>query len=187
MTEPARIYGVMAEFVAPDALVAATRDARAAGFDVDAFAPFPVSGLAEAAGVTRTRVPAVMFLGGLLGGAGGYFLQWFANVVSYPLNIGGKPLHSWPSFIPVTFEMTVLGAAVAGFVGVFVMNRLPEPYHPVFDAPGFARASVDRFFLLLRAHDAGRADAARAFLTDRQPASVSLVAAPAAFEETERR
>ena len=149
----ARLYGVMAEFREPDALVAAARSARERYRDVDAYAPYSVEGLADALGFHRNRVPLVGLLGGLAGGIGVYFLQWYSAVVDYPINAGGRPLDSWPTFIPPTFELTVLGAALAIFFGLWAMNGLPRLHHPVFNAPAFDLASRNRFFLCVRASD----------------------------------
>ncbi len=143
---------------------------------MDAYAPFPVEGLPEALGRKPTRVPLIVLLGGIIGGLGGYFMEWYANVVSYPINIGGRPLNSWPSFIPITFELTVLGAALSAFFGSMALNKLPQPYHPVFNVPEFERASIDRFFLCIEAADPlFDLKTTRAFLEGMRPLSVSEV------------
>ena len=148
------LYGLVAEFEHHEELLEATGTAHRAGYRrMDCFAPFPVEGLPEALGRKRSRMPAIFLTGGILGGAGAYFMEWYANVISYPLNIGGRPFHSWPSFIPITFELTVLGAALAGFFGSLALNGLPRLHHPIFGVPGFERASVDRFFLCIEAAD----------------------------------
>jgi hypothetical protein len=148
------IYGVVGEFADPTALVAAAQRARLAGYTrFEAYAPFPIEELPEAIGHHRTRLPLIVFLGGLLGGLGGYFLQYYFSVLEYPLNIGGRPLHSWPAFIPVTFECTILGAALSAVLGMLALNGLPMPYHPLFHIPRFARASRDLFFLSIQARD----------------------------------
>jgi hypothetical protein len=145
------VYGVIAEFRSGDALIAAARAMRAAGVDgLDAYSPLPVEGLAEVVGMRRNLVPAAAFAGGMLGGAGTYFMQWYAAVKSYPLNVGGRPMHSWPAFIPASFEMAVLGAALAAVLAMLIFNGLPALRHPVFDAPDFSLASRDRFFLCAR-------------------------------------
>ena len=148
------IYGLMAEFDSPEALLKASRRAFAEGFRrMDAYSPFPVDGLAEAIGFHRTRVPLIVLIGGLLGCVGGFWLQYWVAVIDYPINIGGRPLNSWPSFIPVTFELTILLAALAAFFGVLALNRLPMPYHPVFNVERFELASRNRFFLCIEAAD----------------------------------
>jgi hypothetical protein len=148
------IYGLMAEFDSPEALLEAGRRAFAEGFRrMDAYSPFPVDGLAEAIGFHRTRVPLIVLIGGLLGCIGGFYLQYWVAVIDYPINIGGRPLNSWPSFIPVTFELTILLAALAAFFGVLALNRLPMPYHPVFNVERFELASRNRFFLCIEAAD----------------------------------
>jgi len=172
------LYGTMAELATPDALLEAARHARGAGWrGVEAYSPFPIDGLADALGFNGNRVPLLALLGGIAGGAGGYFMQWYAAVVSYPINVGGRPLHSWPMFIPAAFELTVLGAALAAVLGMLWLNGLPSLVHPVFGAADFELASRNRFFLLLRA-DAEDFDRARAhdFLHGLQPLRVIEVA-----------
>jgi hypothetical protein len=170
------LYGVMAELATADALLDAARQARAAGYGmIDAYAPFPVEGLPEAVGFRKNRVALITLIGGILGGAGGYFLQWYSAVVDYPLNIGGRPLHSWPSFIPATFELTVLGAALAAMFGMLLLNGLPAYYHPVFNARDFDLATRNRFFLCLRNEEGFDAQAARRFLDGLSPLRVTEV------------
>jgi hypothetical protein len=172
------LYGLMAEFDSPDALVVASRRAYEAGYrQLDAYTPFPIEELHEALDVHRTRVPLLVLIGGIVGGLTGYGLEYWVSTTAYPLNIGGRPLHSWPSFVPVTFEMTVLFAALTAVLGMLALNRLPMPYHPVFNAPRFALATRDRFFLCIEAADA-KFDAAvtRRFLESCNPREVTDVA-----------
>lgn len=148
------VYGLLAEFDNPEALVAAARRARAAGYrKMDAYTPFPVEELNEALELGRTGVPAIVLIGGIIGAVLGYSLQYYISVIDYPINIGGRPLHSWPAFIPVTFETTVLVAGLSAVLGMLALNGLPMPYHPIFNAPSFSLASHDRFFLCIEAGD----------------------------------
>lgn len=178
MSAPATaLYGLLAEYASADALLAATRQARAAGLErLDAYAPYAVAGLTEALGPVPRGVAPWTLAGGVLGGAGAYGLQWYAAVVSYPLNIGGRPLHSWPSFIPITFELTILGAALAAVLAMLVQNGLPRLVHPLFAVPAFDLATRDRYYLVARAggpsFDAG---ACRAVLAATGPLLVCEV------------
>ena len=148
------LYGIVARFESPEALVAAAEQTRDAGYTrTDAHVPFPVHGLAEALGVPRSRLAVLVLIAGTLGAIGGYALQYWVSVVAYPVNVGGRPYVSWPSWIPVIFECTVLAAALTAFIGMLALNRLPELYHPVFHAPDFDRASNDGFFLTIEAVD----------------------------------
>jgi hypothetical protein len=154
MSEEKRIYGLMAEFDSPKALLEGVREAYAHGYrKIDAFSPFPIEGLAEEMGFTHDRLPLLVLLGGIFGLVGGYGLSYWTSVVAYPINVGGRPFHSWPAFLPVTFETTVLFAALTAVLGMLALNGLPEPHHPVFNAERFALASRDRFFLLIEASD----------------------------------
>ena len=168
----------MAEFDNPTALVAAANRARLAGYrQMDAYSPIPIEELSEALGLPRTRLPRLVLIGGILGGIGGFGLEAWTQMSAYPMNVGGRPYLSWPQFIPVTFETTVLGAALACFIGMWALNRLPQPYHPVFNVPAFARASTDRFFLCIEATDpAFKLDGTRQFLEGLHPVGVSEVA-----------
>jgi len=151
---PVHLYGVIAEFDNPGDLIAAARRAREAGYrKLDAYTPYPIHELTEALALPRTRLPIIVFAGGALGFAAALGMQWFAAAVHYPLNIGGRPLASWPSFVPITFELTVLFAAFAAVLGMLGLNGLPMPYHPIFNAPRFVLASRDRFFLCIEAKD----------------------------------
>ena len=154
MSFPVGAFGFLAEFDGPDELLAAAKRTHAAGYRyVEAYSPFPVHGLAEAIGFERTRLPLVVLIGGIVGGIAGYALQYWASVIEYPLNIGGRPYHSWPSFIPATFETTVLFAALAAVLGMLALNGLPMPWHPLFAVPRFSHASSDAFFLCIQARD----------------------------------
>ena len=168
------IYGLMAEFASADKLLAAARHAREAGqARIEAYSPFPIEGLDEAIGFPGSRVPLATLIGGFVGGAGGFFLQWYAAVIDYPINIGGRPTNSWPAFIPITFEMTVLFAALTAVVAMLVANGLPKLRHPVFNAKEFELSTRNRFFLCLRA-DAPKFDArhARHFLERLDPLKI---------------
>ena len=148
------LFGVLAEFEDSHALVEAAREVTKRGYrQVEAYTAFPVEGLAEALGFHRTRLPLLVLVGGLLGCAIGYGHQWWISVVEYPLNIGGRPPHSWPAFIPVTFECTILVAALFAVLGMLALNGLPRPHHPLFGIEEFSRASTDGFFLCVAARD----------------------------------
>lgn len=148
------IYGLLAEFHKPEELLAAARRTYEEGFRrVDAYTPYPVEGLSEAIGFRHTRLPLVVLIGGIVGCIGGFALQYWGSTTYYAMNIGGRPLNSWPAFIPITFECTVLVAAFAAVLGMLALNGLPMPYHPVFNVEEFAFASRDRFFLAIEATD----------------------------------
>jgi Protein of unknown function (DUF3341) len=172
------LYGVMAEFATATELVRATEQARLAGYRrMDAYSPIPIEELSEALDLPRTRLPKLVFIGGLIGGLSGFGLEAWASTIAYPMNIGGRPDLSWPQFIPVTFETTVLGAALSAFIGMWALNKLPQPYHPVFNVPAFERASTDRFFLCIEAADPRFDHAATtAFLKTFHPVGVTDVA-----------
>ena len=154
MTPTSGQYGMLGEFKEADALAAAARRTYEAGYrHVETYSPFPVEGVAESLGFTHTRLPWIVLIGGLVGCLGGYGLQYWVSVINYPINVGGRPHHSWPAFLPVTFEMTVLVAALSAILGMFALNGLPRPHHPLFGVKGFDRATQDRFFLSIRATD----------------------------------
>src|SRR5712671_2644044 len=149
-----RLYGVMAQFDNPSALVAAARETYAAGYrQINGYSPFPIEELSDAIGFKRTTLPLIVLAGGIIGAVGGFFMQYWMEVIDYPINVGGKPFNSWPAFIPITFECTVLCAAFAAVFGMLALNKLPQPYHPVFNAPNFALATRDSFFLVIEASD----------------------------------
>ena len=148
------LYGLLAEFPSADSLCAAARHVRAHGWtNAEAYSPFPIEGLDEIVQADKGWIAPITLLGGILGGAGTYFLQWYAAVVDYPINIGGRPLDSWPAFIPATFEITILGAALAATVAMLMLNGLPRLHHPLFEVEEFELASRNRFFLCLPARD----------------------------------
>ena len=148
------LYGVIAEFESPSDLVAAARRVYSLGYRrINGYSPYPIEELSEAIGFTHTSLPLIVFIGGLVGGIGGFLMQYYIEVIDYPINVGGKPYNSWPAFIPITFEMTVLFAAFSAVLGMLILNKLPQPYHPVFNLPNFALATRDRFFLAVEAND----------------------------------
>ena len=168
------LYGLMAEFDSPTHVVEAARATYDAGYRrINAYSPYPIEELAEAIGFHRTRLPLIVLIGGVIGGLIGYGLQYYVAVIDYPLNVGGRPFHSWPSFLPITFEMTVLFAALSAVFGMLALNKLPQPYHPVFNAERFALASRDRFFLVIEASDPKfDHDVAASFLRSLNPKEV---------------
>lgn len=171
------LYGLVAEFKDPEDILQAAKRVREAGYRrMDAYTPFPVHGLDEAIAFEDNRVPWTIFICGLLGAAGGYFLQYYISVMDFPINSGGRPYHSWPAFIPVTFECTILLASFGAFIGMLAYNGLPKPYHPIFNTPRFELASQDRFFLCVEAADPkfDREETER-FLESLKPQLVSAV------------
>ena len=174
----AALYGLMAEFETSEAVVAAVRRAYQEGYRrMDAYTPMPVEGLAEELGFHHTRLPLIVLLGGIAGGVGGFLLQYYTSVIDFPLNVGGRPLNSWPAFIPITFEMTILVAALSAVLGMLALNGLPRPYHPVFNVSRFALATRNRFFLCVEGTDP-KFDlvATKRFLESLSPREVSEVA-----------
>jgi len=174
----AQLVGLMAEFENQEDLLRAARDAHSIGYrKMDAYSPFPVQGLARTLGHERSAIPLIVLAGGIAGGLGGYFMEWFAMAVDYPINVGGRPLNSWPAFIPITFELTILCAALSAIISMLVFNRLPQPHHPVFNVPEFVRASTDRFFLCIESSDPmfDRV-ATRNFLEKLHPSMIAEVA-----------
>lgn len=167
----------MAEFDTAEALREAAQRTHDAGYRrLDAYSPFPIEGLAEAIGFTHTRLPLLVLIGGILGALGGFLLQYWISVIDYPVNVGGKPYNSWPAFIPVTFETTILAAALTAVLGMLAANGLPMPYHPVFNVERFALASRDRFFLCIEAADPKfDREETRRFLESMAPRGVSDV------------
>ena len=147
-------YGLMAEFETADALLAATERTTAAGYTrTDAFSPFPIHGLFDALRIRENKVAPIILAFGLIGLAAGAGLEYWTQVIAYPMNIAGRPFWAWVAYIPPAFETTILFAAFSAVIGMFALNGLPQPYHPVFNVPAFARASQDRFFLLIEASD----------------------------------
>jgi hypothetical protein len=174
-----KMFGLMAEFAEHDHLLEAAKRAYAAGYrEMDAYSPFPVEGLAEALGHEYTFIPLITLAGGMMGGLGAYFMEWYSMGRLYPLNVGGRPLNSWPNFIPVVFELTVLVASISALLGMLLLNRLPQLYHPVFNVPEFRRASIDRFFLCIEVKDPNFDwEQTRSFLEELGPEQVTEVEA----------
>ncbi len=177
MNSRPRLYGLMAEFEEPTALVQAARRAHDEGYRrIDAYSPFPIEELTDAIGFHHTKLPLIVLIGGVVGCIGGFALCYWVSTSVYPLNIGGRPLNSWPAFIPVTFECTILLAALAAVFGMLALNGLPEPYHPVFNVPSFEQASRNKFFLCIEAVDPKFEEAkTREFLTELGAREVSDV------------
>lgn len=173
------VFGIVAEYDTPEALTTAAERARLAGFTrMDAYSPFPIHGLSEAIGFRDSKIPYLVFMGGLLGAMAGFSLQYYVHVIDYPMNVGGKPLMSLPSMVPITFEGTILFAGLTAFFSMLALNKLPKPYHAIFNTPGFERATKDRFFLAIEARDPQFAtDETRRFLAETNPIRVSEVEA----------
>ncbi|SRR5882762_9824003 len=171
------IYGMMAEFDSASDLVAAARRTHEAGYKkIDAYSPFPVEELAEAIGFHSNRVALVTLIGAAIGGLSGYLMQYWIATISYPINVGGRPYHSWPSFIVVTFEMTILFGGISAVFGMLALNGLPMPYHPVFNVARFAMATKDRFFLIVFSTDPKYdTTGTRQFLESLGPRSIAEV------------
>jgi hypothetical protein len=174
MSTAVELYGLMAEFEHPEELLEAARRAHADGYRrMDAYTPIPVEGLSAALGHRRTRLPYLTLAGGIIGGLSGYALQYYASVIDYPINVGGRPLHSWPAFMPITFETTVLGAALVTVFSILGLSGLPMPYHPVFNVPEFKLASRNRFFLCIQSRDPKFAPAdTRTYLEGLRPHAI---------------
>ncbi len=148
------LHGVMAEFTNPHAVLDAARSARQLGYTaLEAYTPYPVEGLPAALGHPRNRVPFIVFIGGLVGAGAGFLMMYWTMAVDYPFNVGGRPFNSWPVWVPITFEMLILFASFGAFFGTLFLNGLPRLHHPVFDVPGFERATQDRFFLCIESTD----------------------------------
>lgn len=167
------LHGILAEFDTPGELVDATKKTAAAGYtSVEAYSPIPIEGLAEELGF-HTKLPLLVLIAGIVGAVSGFALEYWISVIDYPLNVGGRPLNSWPSFIPVVFECTVLFAGITAVVGMIALNRLPQPYHPVFNVERFSLASDDKFFLAIEASDPKfRKDDVKSFLQGLGASSV---------------
>lgn len=172
------LFGLMAEFGGPRRLIRAIEAAQEAGYtEMDAFTPYPIEEVWEALGHHKSKLPGIVLAGGILGAILGFGLQYWTSVIAYPLNIGGRPLNSWPAFIPVTFEMTILVATLFTVLGMFALNGLPQPYHPVFNVERFALASRDRYFLCIGGWDPlFDKEKTAEFLKQQEPSEVSEVA-----------
>ena len=170
-------FGLMAEFKEEEDFVQATRKARDEGYlKMDAYSPYPIEEIIDILHLHHNKLPLIVLIGGMMGGLGCYFMEYFASVIHYPLNIGGRPLHSWPSFIPPAYEITILCAAIGAVVGMLALNGLPMPYHPVFNVPEFEKASNDGFFLCVESHDPKfDLEKTHQFLESLNPVKVSRV------------
>ena len=177
MIREPRVYGLLAEFRQPEELLAATEATRAAGFRrIDAYTPFPVHGLSEAIGLRGTRLPLIVLAGGIIGALAGFGLQYWYETMHYPMNVGGRPHNSWPNFIVITFECTILFASLSAVLGMLALNGLPQPYHPLFNVPSFELASRSHFFLCVEARDPKfDLDATRMFLERLHPLAIYVV------------
>lgn len=175
--EPQSLHGIMAEYPEPEALIAAIRKVRGQGYTkLEAYTPFPMEGLTEELGQPKTKIQWMILAGAIVGCVGGFGLQTWTTTIAYPLNYGGRPFFSWPAYIPVTFELTVLAAAFTAVIGMIVLNGLPQPYHPVFNVPEFDAASKDKFFLVVESEDPKfNADAVKAALKQSGASSVHEV------------
>lgn len=171
------VYGLLAEFETADGLIDATRSAAAKGYSrMDGYSPYPIGEVADALGFPRSEIGAIMFIGGLCGATFGFLMQYYLNGIDYPINVGGKPMFSWPQFAPITWELLVLTASLSGVIGLFVLCGLPQPNHPLFNVPQFARATRDRFFLCIEATDPNfDLTSTRDFLDTLKPLSVAEV------------
>ena len=171
------VYGLLAEFETADGLIDATRSAAAKGYSrMDGYSPYPIGEVADALGFPRSEIGAIMFIGGLCGATFGFLMQYYLNGIDYPINVGGKPMFSWPQFAPITWELLVLTASLSGVIGLFVLCGLPQPNHPLFNVPQFARATRDRFFLCIEATDPNfDLTSTRDFLDTLRPLSVAEV------------
>lgn len=148
------LYGLLAELPDIDTLLEACRGLRERGYAAfEAYSPFPVEGLREAVGYSRTRLPVLVFIGGLTGTLTGFGLQYYTSVIGYPYNVGGRPTASWPSFVIIGFELTILFAGLTALIGMLALNRLPQPYHPLFNVDRFALASQTAFFIAVECRD----------------------------------
>jgi hypothetical protein len=177
LSDPVGTFAMVAEFDSPDELLSAAEKARFEGYSkMDAYSPFPIHGLSDAIGFRDSKVPFMVFIGGLCGATFGFTLLWYTASIDYPLNVGGKPFNSLPSFVPITFECTVLWSALTAVFGMLALNKLPKPYHPIFNTPGFQRASQDRFFLSIEATDPKfDSDETKKFMATLHPISVNEV------------
>jgi hypothetical protein len=148
------LFGLLVQFDEADELIAAAQKTHAEGYTrAEAYSPYPIEELAEALEFRNTGIPKVFLIGGIVGGCTGFGLQYWCSAIAYPINVGGRPFNSWPAFIPVTFEMTILFSALCGVLGMLALNGLPRPHHPLFAIEQFDRATVDKFFLLILARD----------------------------------